>query len=63
MNALERAAFRHIRSFRREGGALYDAYVSAYSWIYRWRMLARHRRDAHGRLMSNGRCTWCGDKP
>lgn len=60
MTAAEQWAYRHIRSFRREQGGLYAAYAGAYSRAYRRVMTRRHRRGRHGRLMGNGRCTWCG---
>jgi hypothetical protein len=63
VNTLQRAAYRHIGSFRREDGGLYAAYVAVYSRLHRWRMTAAHRKGRHGRLMSNGRCTWCGMSP
>jgi len=43
MNALQRAAFRHIRSFRREEGSLYGAYTAVYSRVYGLAMSWRHR--------------------
>jgi hypothetical protein len=55
-------AYRHISSFKREDGGLYAAYVIIYSGVYRFVMVRRHRNGKHGRLMSNGRCTWCGNK-
>ena len=63
MNGLQQFAYRHIGSFRREDGGLYSAYAAICSAIYRRRMASRHRHGGHGRLVSNGRCTWCGVAP
>jgi hypothetical protein len=51
---------RRPRSFRREEGGLYAAYVAIYSLAYRARMRSLHQRGRHGALMANGRCQWCG---
>lgn len=55
-------AYRHVRSFRREQGGLYAAWVAVYSRCHAARMRHLHNHGRHGRLMSNGRCTWCGVK-
>lgn len=60
MNVVMRLAYRHIPSFRREDGGLYDLFVAVYHPTYVARMRALHHAGRHGRLMSNGRCTWCG---
>lgn len=60
MNTIMRMAHRHVPSFRREGGGAYAVYVAVYSRIYRWHMERAHWAGRHGRIMPNGRCTWCG---
>jgi hypothetical protein len=55
-------AYNHIGSFKRERGGLYALYVGIYSRVYRYIMVRKHQNGNHGRLMSNGRCTWCGNK-
>ena len=60
MTAIERLAFRHIRSFRREDGGLYNAYSFVYGHAYSRRMRRLHVAGKHGPVMANGRCEWCG---
>ena len=60
MDPVTRLAYQHLRSFRRERGGLYAAYVAVYSRVYQLVMVRRHRRGRHGAVMANGRCTWCG---
>jgi hypothetical protein len=62
MTPIERAAFARLRSFRRERGGLYAAYVAVYSRAYRARMAWLHNRGRHGRPAPGSicpRCPWC----
>lgn len=58
----KRLAYAWLPSFRRERGGLYAAYVAIYSRVYQARMRRLHGAGRHGRLMANGRCTWCGER-
>ena len=63
MNATQRLAYRHVRSFKRENGGLYSLYVTVYSRAYAARMRYLHKRGRHGRGAPHTiapRCTWCG---
>jgi len=55
-------AYRYIRSFGREDGGLYAAYVWVNSRVYSARMKWLHNRGRHSKnSMGSNRCTWCGE--
>lgn len=63
MNATQRLAYRHIRSFKRESGGLYSLYTAVYSRAHAARMRYLHKRGRHGRGAPHSivpRCQWCG---
>jgi hypothetical protein len=63
VSVIQRAAYQHVRSFRREDGGLYSAYVAVYSRAYRARMLWLHKRGRHSvpdHYSVSPRCSWCG---
>jgi hypothetical protein len=64
MNAAQQFGYRHIPSFKREEGGLYNLYVGVYSRVYAARMRYLHKRGRHGRGAPHSiapRCQWCGD--
>lgn len=63
MNAALRLMHKHVPSFRRESGGLYNLYTALYSRIYSARMRYLHSRGRHGRGAPHSispRCQWCG---
>jgi hypothetical protein len=63
MNDMQQFAYRHIPSFKRESGGLYNLYTAIYSRAYAARMRYLHKRGRHGRGAPHSiapRCQWCG---